>query len=102
MKVLFFGSTQIKHIEKRYNSVMNTKKTDFNPNRDFIERFEYKSLSKEVDKIIATLLNNKTYKSTVMIKSRKDYREYVREDRRALGRENRLFPLTLFDLPLRY
>lgn len=37
-----------------------------------------------------------------MIKSRKDYREYVREDRRALGRENRRFPLTLFDLPLRY
>lgn len=37
-----------------------------------------------------------------MIKSRKDYREYVREDRRALGREDRCFPLTLFDLPLRY
>lgn len=37
-----------------------------------------------------------------MIKSRKDYREYVREDRRALGREDRHFPLTLLDLPLRY
>ena len=37
-----------------------------------------------------------------MIKSKKDYLEYVREDRRALGRENRRFPLTLFDWPLRY
>ena len=37
-----------------------------------------------------------------MIKSRKDYREYVKEDRKALNRVNRRFPLTLFDLPLRY
>lgn len=37
-----------------------------------------------------------------MIKSKKDYREYVREDRKALGRENRRWPLTLLDMPLRY
>lgn len=37
-----------------------------------------------------------------MIKSKNDYREYVREDRKALGRENRRFPLTLLDWPLRY
>lgn len=37
-----------------------------------------------------------------MIKNRNDYLEYVLEDRRALGRENRRFPLTLFDMPLRY
>ncbi len=37
-----------------------------------------------------------------MIKSKKDYLEYVREDRRALGREKRRFPLTLLDWPLRY
>jgi len=37
-----------------------------------------------------------------MIRSKKDYREYVREDRKALNRVNRHFPLTLFDLPLRY
>ena len=37
-----------------------------------------------------------------MIKSKQEYREYVREDRKALGRVNRHFPLTLFDLPLRY
>ena len=43
-------------IEKQYISVINTKNTDFNPNKDFIERFEYKNLSNEVDKIIATLL----------------------------------------------
>ena len=36
------------------------------------------------------------------IKNKKDYREYVREDRKALGRENRRWPLTLFDMPLRY
>lgn len=43
-------------IEKQYASVINTKNTDFNPNKDFIERFEYKNLSNEVDEIIATLL----------------------------------------------
>lgn len=37
-----------------------------------------------------------------MIKSKKDYREYVREDKKALGRENRHWPLTLLDMPLRY
>lgn len=37
-----------------------------------------------------------------MIKSKQDYREYVREDRKALNRVNRRFPLTLFDMPLRY
>ena len=37
-----------------------------------------------------------------MINSKADYREYVREDRKALGRENRKFPLTLLDWPLRF
>lgn len=37
-----------------------------------------------------------------MIENKKDYREYVLEDRKALGRVNRRFPLTLFDMPLRY
>lgn len=37
-----------------------------------------------------------------MIENKKDYREYVLEDRKALGRVNRHFPLTLFDMPLRY
>lgn len=44
------------YIEKQYNAVMNTKKTDFNPNKAFVERFEYKNLSKEIDEIIETLL----------------------------------------------
>ena len=37
-----------------------------------------------------------------MIKSREEYREYVREDRKALNRVDRKFPLSLFDWPLRY
>ena len=37
-----------------------------------------------------------------MISSRKEYLEYVKEDRMALGRPNRRFPLTLLDMPLRY
>ena len=37
-----------------------------------------------------------------MIESLTDYREYVREDRKALNRVGRKFPLTLFDWPLRY
>lgn len=37
-----------------------------------------------------------------MIRSKKDYKEYVLEDRKALNRVNRKFPLTLFDWPLRY
>lgn len=37
-----------------------------------------------------------------MISSHEDYLEYVREDRIALNRVNRKFPLTLLDLPLRY
>lgn len=37
-----------------------------------------------------------------MIENKKDYREYIREDRKALDRVNRHFPLTLLDLPLRY
>ena len=44
------------YIEKQYNAVRNTKQTDFNPNKAFVERFEYKNLSNEVDEIIATLL----------------------------------------------
>lgn len=37
-----------------------------------------------------------------MIKSKQDYLEYVKADRKALGRENRVFPLVLLDMPLRY
>lgn len=37
-----------------------------------------------------------------MISSLSDYREYVREDRKALNRTNRRFPFTLLDWPLRY
>ena len=37
-----------------------------------------------------------------MITSLSDYHEYVREDRRALNRVNRKFPLVLLDWPLRY
>lgn len=37
-----------------------------------------------------------------MISSRKEYREYVMEDRKASNVTNRKFPFTLFDLPLRY
>ena len=37
-----------------------------------------------------------------MISSKKEYLEYVREDRIALNRVDRKFPMTLFDLPLRY
>lgn len=37
-----------------------------------------------------------------MINSKADYREYVHEDRKALGREKRKFPLTLIDWPLRF
>lgn len=37
-----------------------------------------------------------------MITSYAEYQEYVREDRRALNRLNRRWPLTLLDLPLRY
>lgn len=38
----------------------------------------------------------------IMINSYSEYREYVREDRRALGREKRRFPLMMIDWPLRY
>ena len=37
-----------------------------------------------------------------MITCRKEYFEYVRADRAALGRSDRKFPLTLLDMPLRY
>ncbi len=37
-----------------------------------------------------------------MIRSKKEYREYVREDRKALGREAVRFPMTLLDWPLRF
>ena len=37
-----------------------------------------------------------------MIQSKEDYLLYVREDRKALNRINRKFPLTLLDYPLRF
>ena len=37
-----------------------------------------------------------------MISSKTEYKEYVKEDRKAADRVGRKFPLTLFDWPLRY
>jgi serine O-acetyltransferase len=37
-----------------------------------------------------------------MIRSKREYKEYVQADREALSRVNRRFPLTLLDYPLRF